>query len=361
MKIVTIIGARPQFIKAAMVSRAIQEHNQNSSTPINEFILHTGQHYDTNMSEIFFSSLNIPRPTWQLQCGNKLHGEMTGEMLIQIEKILIKNQPDYVLVYGDTDSTLAGALAASKLLIPIVHVEAGLRSFNRQMPEEINRVLTDHMAHLLCCPTFTAVKHLSDEGITEGVHHVGDVMYDAALLFGNLAEASSSILKQLKLIDKKFKLCTIHRAENTNQKERLSQIIEAIFEISSPSYPTVIPLHPRTQRYLEQYNLLLSFQKEKGIYLIPPVNYLDMIMLEKHASLIFTDSGGIQKEAYFHRTPCITLRNETEWTETVNAGWNQIAGYKKESILHCLETSPSRMQINDFGTGNASKLIVELL
>lgn len=361
MKIVTIVGARPQFIKAAMVSRAIQEHNKKNNSSINEFILHTGQHYDTNMNEIFFNSLNIPRPTWQLQCGNKQYGEMTGKMLIEIEQILLNNRPDYVLVYGDTDSTLAGALAASKLLIPIVHVEAGLRSFNKKMPEEINRVLTDHIAYLLCCPTTTAVRHLANEGITKGVYHVGDVMYDATLLFGELAETSSTILKRLKLIDKRFKLCTIHRAENTNQKEHLSQIIDALLEISSTSAPIVIPLHPRTRSFLEQFNLLSSLQQKKGIYLIPPVDYIDMIMLEKHASTILTDSGGIQKEAYFHRTPCITLRNETEWIETVDNGWNQLAGYKKESILHCLEIHPLRKEINDYGNGYASRLIVDLL
>lgn len=361
MKVVTIVGARPQFVKAAIVSRAIQEYNKSHEHSIHEYILHTGQHYDQNMSDIFFNSLKIHRPTWQLHCGNGLHGEMTGQMLIEMERILSDNRPDYVLVYGDTDSTLAGALAASKLLIPIVHVEAGLRSFNKQMPEEINRILTDHMAFLLCCPTSIAIRHLADEGITKGVHHVGDVMYDAALFFGKLAENTSFILKRLGLEYKPFRLCTIHRAENTNSKERLTQIIEAISAISSLMHPTIMPLHPRTRVYLEQYDLLSRLQNRKEIYLLPPIDYLDMVMLEKHASVILTDSGGIQKEAYFQRTPCITLREETEWTETVDAGWNQLAGYNKETILQCLDTHPIRKEITDYGTGNASQLIIDLL
>ena len=261
MKIVTIVGARPQFVKAAMVSRAIHEYNKKNETPYEELLLHTGQHYDTNMSDIFFNSMGIPQPAWQLQCGNGTHGEMTGRMLIEIEKILLDTLPDYVLVYGDTNSTLAGALAASKLHIPVVHVEAGLRSFNKQMPEEINRILTDHMATILCCPTFAAVRHLANEGIQEGVHHVGDVMYDAALTFGKLADTSSDILDRLKLTSKEFRICTVHRAENTDSPERISGIVDAIKEISSLSCPTVLPLHPRTRNCLEKQGLL-----KRGIF-----------------------------------------------------------------------------------------------
>lgn len=361
MKIVTIVGARPQFVKAAMVSRAILEHNKNNTSPIEELLLHTGQHYDANMSDIFFKSMGIPQPTWQLQCGNGTHGEMTGRMLIEIEKILLNTLPDYVLVYGDTNSTLAGALAASKLHIPVIHVEAGLRSFNKQMPEEINRILTDHMATLLCCPTFAAVKHLANESIQQGVHHVGDVMYDAALLFGKLADKSSQILSQHHLNSKQFRLCTVHRAENTDNRERISEIINALTDISSPSFPTVLPLHPRTRNCLEKYAMLSPLEKQESIRIIPPISFLDMVMLEKHAITILTDSGGVQKEAYFHHTPCITLRDETEWLETVEAGWNQIAGYKKQDILHCLENEPARIEIPEYGTGNASDKIIGLL
>ncbi len=361
MKIVTIVGARPQFVKAAMVSRAILEHNKKNDSPIEELILHTGQHYDENMSDIFFNSMGIPQPTWQLQCGNGTHGEMTGRMLIEIEKILFDTLPDYVLVYGDTNSTLAGALAASKLHIPVVHVEAGLRSFNKQMPEEINRILTDRMATLLCCPTFAAVKHLANEGVREGVHHVGDGMYDAALLFGELADSASSILSRHLLQSKQFRLCTVHRAENTDNPERLMEIVHALTEISSSSFPTVLPLHPRTRNCLEKLDMLRSLEKQEGILIIPPISFLDMVMLEKHAATILTDSGGVQKEAYFHHTPCITLRDETEWTETVEAGWNQIAGYKKQAILDCLKNNPVRKEIPEYGKGHASEKIIGLL
>lgn len=363
MKIVTIVGARPQFIKAAMVSRAIQKHNREGIQPlIEEYLLHTGQHYDTNMSEVFFREMGIPQPTWQLECGNGTHGEMTGQMLIAIEKILMEVRPDYVLVYGDTNSTLAGALAAVKLHIPVVHVEAGLRSFNRQMPEEINRVLTDHISTLLCCPTFAAIRHLEQEAIHKGVHHVGDVMYDAALLFGDIANTSSPVLTRLQLISKSFHLCTVHRAENTDRKERLGSIMEALKCIGQTGYPVVLPLHPRTRSYLEKYGYLSSFETHPGIILTTPLSFLDMVMLEMHAATILTDSGGVQKEAYFHHTPCITLREETEWVETVDAGWNQIAGYKTEDILYCINNMPEeREEILEYGSGDASGAIIRLL
>lgn len=361
MKIVTIVGARPQFVKAAMVSSAILKHNQQSDHQIEESILHTGQHYDENMSDIFFKEMGIPQPAWQLHCGNGTHGEMTGRMLIEIEKVLLEAQPDYVLVYGDTNSTLAGALAASKLHIPVIHVEAGLRSFNREMPEEINRVLTDRIATLLCCPTLAALEHLTNEGIRKGVYHVGDVMYDAALLFGELADKSSLILKQLNLKSKSFRLCTVHRAENTDSYERLSEMMKALTEIATESCPVILPLHPRTRLCLDKYDLTSSLQKQKGIRLAGPLSFLDMVMLEKQAQTIFTDSGGVQKEAYFHRTPCITLRQETEWVETVDAGWNQIAGYKAEDIIRCLDNSVERKEINEYGNGKASEAIISLL
>lgn len=364
MKIVTIVGARPQFVKAAMVSRAILAHNKQQADPANkieERLLHTGQHYDENMSRIFFKEMGIPAPTWQLQCGQGRHGEMTGRMLAEIEEILLASAPDYVLVYGDTNSTLAGALAASKLHIPVIHVEAGLRSFNRRMPEEINRVLTDHIATLLYCPTFAAMEHLKNEGIREGVYHVGDVMYDAALVFGALADRSSSILQDSKLEKEEYRLCTVHRAENTDSEERMRPIITALLEMASPACPIVLPLHPRTRLYLEKYNLLDVLARREGVILLPPLSFLDMVMLEKHARTILTDSGGVQKEAYFHQTPCITLREETEWVETVEAGWNQLAGYRTEDILACLNRTPPRHKIDEYGTGQAAEKIIGLL
>lgn len=361
MKLVTIVGARPQFIKAAMISRAIQTYNTSHPNQIEEFLLHTGQHYDENMSDIFFRTMSIPQPTWRLNSGSGSDRDRIGRMRMEIESILMEVRPDYVLVYGDTDSTLAGALAASKLHLPVVHVEAGLRSFNKQMPEETNRILTDHIAQLLCCPTSTAVRHLAKEGITKGVHHVGDVMYDAALLFEKIAEQTSDILNLLHVQSKHFRLCTLHRAENTDQKERMTQISSALVEIGTKDFPIVFPLHPRTRICLEKYDLIKTITKHEGILLLPPAGFLDMILLEKHAATILTDSGGIQKEAYFYHTPCVTLRDETEWVETVEAGWNQLAGYKASQILRCLENNPERREIHEYGTGRTSETILELL
>lgn len=363
MRIVTIVGARPQFVKAAMVSRAIQEYNRTVGEPqLEELLLHTGQHYDENMSRIFFSDMHIPEPTWQLQCGHSSHGAMTGQMLAGIEERLMACHPDAVLVYGDTNSTLAGALAAAKLHIPVIHVEAGLRSFNRAMPEEINRVLTDHIATLLCCPTQAAITHLQEEGIRQGVHHVGDVMYDAALLFGRLADQDSRILDRLGLQPKAFRLCTVHRAENTDSEERMRQIVSALQQIATTECPLVLPLHPRTRQRLESYDLLAMIEQHNGIRLTSPLGFLDMVALEKQALTILTDSGGVQKEAYFHHTPCVTLREETEWVETVEAGWNCLAGYQTESILDCVNHLPEqRHEISEYGTGRASDDIVRLM
>ena len=347
IRIITIVGARPQFVKAAMLSRAISMRNKEGMS-FEEKLIHTGQHYDENMSRVFFQEMGILKPTWQLHCGNHTHGAMTGQMLMDIEKILIDNQPDYVLVYGDTNSTLAGALAASKLHIPVVHVEAGLRSFNKAMPEEINRILTDHVSSILCCPTQTAVQNLHKENITKGVYHVGDIMYDAALLFGKEAEQRSTILQTLGLSPKEFLLCTVHRAENTDSQERLCQIAQAWTEIAA-SERIVIPLHPRTKIYLEKYNLLATLQQQPNILFTDPLGFLDMVMLERNARIILTDSGGIQKEAYFHKTPCITLREETEWTETIESGWNQLAGFHAKDIIKCLSTSNDRKEIQEYG------------
>lgn len=359
IRIITIVGARPQFVKAAMLSRAISMRNKEGMC-FEEKLIHTGQHYDENMSRVFFHEMGILKPTWQLHCGNHTHGAMTGQMLMDIEKILIDNQPDYVLVYGDTNSTLAGALAASKLHIPVVHVEAGLRSFNKAMPEEINRILTDHVSSILCCPTQTAVQNLHKENITKGVYHVGDIMYDAALLFGKEAEQRSTILQTLGLSPKEFLLCTVHRAENTDSQERLCQIAQAWTEIAA-SERIVIPLHPRTRIYLEKYNLLATLQQQSNILFTAPLGFLDMVMLERNARIILTDSGGIQKEAYFHKTPCITLREETEWTETIESGWNQLAGFHAKDIIKCLSTSNDRKEIQEYGDGNTAQKILDLL
>jgi UDP-GlcNAc3NAcA epimerase len=323
MKIVTIIGARPQFIKAATVSRAIAEYNKaltKGQERIEEVLVHTGQHYDENMSDVFFEELDIPQPDYHLGIGSANHGAQTGRMLEEIEKVLLKEEPDRVLVYGDTNSTLAGALTAAKLHIPVAHVEAGLRSFNRQMPEEINRVLTDHIADMLFAPTQTAVDNLRNEGISEDkIFLVGDVMYDAALYYGGRVEEKSNILEQYHLQPQQYILTTIHRAENTDDPVRLRAIFEGLSEVAKETR-VVLPLHPRTKAALIRDSLYETVIK--SLIVIPPVGYLDMVMLEKNARLIATDSGGVQKEAYFYRVPCVTLREETEWVELVEAGWN---------------------------------------
>lgn len=319
MKIVSIVGARPQFIKAAAVSRRLREKYI-------EILVHTGQHYDDNMSAIFFDQLGIPEPEVNLAIGSGLHGAQTGLMLNEIEKVLLSQQPNWVLVYGDTNSTLAGALAAAKLHIPVAHVEAGLRSFNKAMPEEINRVLTDHISNLLLCPSQTAVNHLADEGITTGVHLVGDVMFEALTFAVEKAKNKSNILNKLKIKEKEFFLATIHRAENTDNPTRLQDIFAAFDAIKEP---IVLPLHPRTRKVLKTIN----YSPPSHVCLIEPLGYLDMVMLEKSAKMILTDSGGIQKEAYWLKVPCITLRDETEWVETVKEGWNILVGANTSLIL----------------------------
>lgn len=361
MKIVTVIGARPQFVKAAALSHAIQEWNKKGLPPIQEVLVHTGQHYDKNMSLAFFEDMNIPLPDYQLNCGGKSHAEMTATMMIEIEKICLKEEPDYLLVYGDTNSTLAGALTASKLHIPVVHVEAGLRSYNRSMPEEINRVLTDHISDKLFCPTNQAVENLMLEGITKNVFHVGDVMYDVALRFGSLADQQLSFLDQLHVEQGSYYLCTLHRAENTDHKERIQSICSALREIATEQTPVVFPLHPRTDQRLKTYGLKTELEEHPHIRLIPPVSFVDMIVLEKNASYILTDSGGVQKEAYFYQTPCITLRDETEWVETVVAGWNYITGANKELIIKALSMNPQRHKIAEYGEGNAAEMILNKL
>lgn len=380
MKILTIVGARPQFIKAAMVSRAILAHNQKQDTkhnnPVTEVILHTGQHYDDNMSRIFFDQMGIPKPAYNLHIGSGTHGDTTGRMLSGIEKVIMNEKPDWVLVYGDTNSTLAGALAASKLHVPVAHVEAGLRSFNKRMPEEINRILTDHVSSLLFCPTTTAVKNLANEGIVENVHHVGDVMYDAALVFGELAEKQSTILEQLSLTSKSYYLATVHRAENTDDPKRLNNIFKAFFEIATENVPVVLPLHPRTKSALLKNGIAdendslandIAFPSpvefvNPDVIAVPPVSFLDMVMIEKNAKAILTDSGGVQKEAYFHKVPCVTLRDETEWVETVEARWNVLALKKISNVLQSIYNDKDKRAIYQYGRGiSGSEILFKML
>ena len=358
-KIVSIIGARPQFIKAAPVSRAMADSGLTAGCRFREIICHTGQHYDTNMSQIFFDQLGIQPPRYNLGVRALSHGAMTGEMLGRIEKVLIEESPDWVLVYGDTNSTLSGALAAAKLDIPIAHVEAGLRSYNRKMPEEINRVLTDHMAKLLFCPTPTAMENLAGEGITEGVHLVGDVMYDAFLNVSKAARQQSDICQNLHLLPGRYALATIHRQENTNDGNRLNNILSALQEIASTDCPVVLPLHPRTRVILSERGIDLG--RVDGLHILEPVGYLEMVALETKAGVILTDSGGIQKEAYFARVPCITLREETEWKELETLGVNQVVGTDREAIVGAYRRACSRPypQIeNLYGEGCAAKKIV---
>jgi UDP-GlcNAc3NAcA epimerase len=328
MKIVTIIGARPQFIKAAAVSREIRQHNESSDNHVREVIIHTGQHFDKNMSDIFFTELDIPKPDYNLEIANLSHGAMTGRMLEAIEAVLQEQQPNLVLIYGDTNSTLAGALAASKMHIPVSHVESGLRSFNMSMPEEINRILSDRISNYLFCPTQTAVDNLNDEGITDGVYNVGDVMYDVTLYYTERAKEQVD-LNQWGVKEGQYALCTIHRAENTDNTSRLESILEALREIAT-EVPVIFPIHPRTRQ------LLRNIDREDwlhGITILEPLPYLEMLRLEMSAKAILTDSGGIQKEAFFHRVPCITMRDETEWVETLSMSWNTITGADKAKIL----------------------------
>lgn len=355
MKIVTVVGARPQFIKAAAVSREILRHPE-----LTEIIIHTGQHFDKNMSDVFFDEMNIPKPHYQLQINSMGHGAMTGRMLEKIEDILLQEQPKVVLVYGDTNSTLAGALAAKKLHRTVVHVEAGLRSYNMRMPEEINRILTDRISDILCCPTHHAVENLQREGFGDFpciISETGDVMQDAALYYSRLSADKSSIIRDQKLEGKGFALCTIHRAENTDDIDRLSSILGALNEIAR-TLPVVLPLHPRTAKIIAREKIKLAFQP------LEPVGYFDMIELLKSTELVLTDSGGLQKEAFFFGKPCITLRDETEWVELVENGYNVLTGADRESILKQASLMRNRKMNFDrnlYGNGSASANIVELV
>ena len=385
MKIVTIVGARPQIIKAAALSRAIKSHRDRQ---IEEIIVHTGQHYDENMSQVFFDELGIPRPDYNLHVGSASHGVQTARMTEGIEAILIKEQPDFIVLYGDTNSTLAGAIAAAKIHVPIVHIEAGLRSFNKAMPEEINRIVCDHCSTLLFTPTLAGLENLKREGfqVDEGdtsalrqaqgptatiptinnpkVYHCGDIMYDNSLHFSSIAETKTDIINRLGLGEKPFILATIHRDINTDHKERLSAIFEAIIRLSE-EMRVVLPLHPRTAKLLktnldEQQQSRIS--NEANISIIPPASFLEMTALERHARLVVTDSGGVQKEAYFFKKPCIILRPETEWVEIVNTGNAILADADESRIWQAWQqfkgnTTATFPEV--FGDGHAAEFILE--
>ena len=397
MKILTILGARPQFIKAGSVSRAIASHNNQVASLeslvssedsknqklqtknfelITEIIVHTGQHYDANMSDIFFDEMQIPKPNYFLGIGGKSHGAMTGQMIEKIEEVALKENPDWIMVYGDTNSTLAGAIVASKLHIKLAHIEAGLRSFNMKMPEEVNRILTDRVSTILFCPTDTAMKNLKAEGFPfslttnhqQLITNVGDVMQDGAMFYKNLA------IKPNIEIKNDFILCTIHRAENTDDEIRLKSIFEALNEIAKEKQ-IILPLHPRTKKLLE--NLQTKNQKllTKNLTIIDPVGYLEMVWLIDNCDLVMTDSGGLQKEAYFFEKQCITLRDETEWVELVECGANRLVGADKEKIVSSyqllvssenskndeLKTKNQKLQTNLYGGGKASENIIKEL
>jgi UDP-GlcNAc3NAcA epimerase len=381
LKIMTILGARPQFIKAAVVSRAIGEYNLASqSGMIEELIIHTGQHFDLNMSDVFFSEMSIPKPSKHLNINQMSHGAMTGRMVEAIESLLIEISPDLVLVYGDTNSTLAGTLAAAKLHIPIAHVEAGLRSYNRRMPEEHNRVIADHLSSLLFCPTTTAVHNLEREGLSDypatdstkanhaippKIFLVGDVMYDASLYYYSQAKLRATVAKKVieeRLHGQRFALTTLHRQENTDNPVDFKAILAALINVSK-NIPIVWPMHPRTRQVIEAQAVNTRL-KRANIVVIDPVGYFDIIELLENCSIVLTDSGGLQKEAYFFKKPCVTLRSETEWVELVEHGCNRVVGSNSERILsavnHMLDTE---LKFNQslYGSGNAGQEIVAII
>ena len=372
MKLVTVIGARPQIIKAAALSRAIRNHYADK---IQEVIVHTGQHYDDNMSQIFFDELQIPRPDYNLHVGSASHGIQTARMTEGIEALLIKEQPDFIVLYGDTNSTLAGAVAAAKIHVPIAHIEAGLRSFNKAMPEEINRIVCDHCSTLLFSPTLAGIENLKREGFpmnNDGpytidnpkVYHCGDIMYDNSLHFAEVAEQKTDIIQRLELANRPFILATIHRDSNTDHSKRLSAIFKALIQLSQECQ-IVLPLHPRTAKLLKT-NLDGSLQKQitdsTNISLIPPVSFLEMIALERHAQLVITDSGGVQKEAYFFKKPDIILRPETEWVEIVETGNAILANADESRIMQAwqhFKDNPPTVFPEIFGDGHAAEFMLE--
>ena len=355
MKILTVVGARPQFVKAAVLSRKI-----SNTSGINEVLVHTGQHFDANMSDVFFQEMQIPTPQYNLNINGGTHGAMTGEMLSNVEEVLLKEKPDVLLVYGDTNSTLAGALSASKIHIPVAHVEAGLRSFNMDMPEEINRILTDRVSNYLFCPTQTAVDNLKNEAFpfkNQKVDLVGDIMYEAALFYDKLSEDKATVMEEQSLHADNYALVTVHRQENTDNLDNLKSIIGALNEING-GLRVVLPIHPRTRKIIEKNQIEVKFT------MIDPIGYFDMIQLIKNSKLIFTDSGGLQKEAFFFNKFCVTMREQTEWVELVSGGYNILAGSDKHKIMDAFSTFSSKQ--NNFthsyyGEGNTSDLILKAL
>lgn len=341
-RIASVVGARPQLIKAAAVTRAL-----NEADTIEEVIIHTGQHFDPEMSDVFFEELGIPSPSHHLGISGGSHGEMTGRMLIALERVIRDVDPDLVLVYGDTNSTLSAALAAAKLDVPLAHVEAGLRSFNRSMPEEVNRVVADHVSSVLFCPTTTSVRHLAAEGIADGVYLVGDVMYDIVRTVRTTARERSTVVGRLGLDDGMYSVVTLHRAENTSSGAALRAMIDYARRDADP-LPLVFPVHPRTRKLLAEWSISLD-----GFVCTDPLGYVDMARLLQGATTVYTDSGGLQKEAYFHRVPCVTLRNETEWVETIEAGWNR--------LWTVADYVTPRRDIDEYGDGHAAERIVNVL
>ena len=343
MKVLTVVGARPQFIKASVICKVLRKNHE-------EILVHTGQHYDYEMSKAFFDTMGIPQPDHNLEIGSGPHGWQKARMLEGIEKIILERKPDWVLVYGDTNSTLAGALAAVKLHVPVAHVEAGLRSFNMKMPEEVNRRLTDHVSRLLFCPTSTAVQNLANEGLVEGVHLVGDVMYDAALEY---SKVNSDVLERNGLVPKKYLLLTVHRPVNTDNRENLEGILQAL-----EGHEVIFPAHPRTVAFIDRHGIKVP----ANISIIKPVNYIESLALIKNARKLLTDSGGMQKEAYFLGTPCITLRDETEWVETVQDGWNVLVGADMAKIISAVQNfDPAKDRNASYGDGHSAKKILKIL
>jgi UDP-GlcNAc3NAcA epimerase len=373
MKLLSIVGARPQFVKVAMIADAAKRRNRKAasrSERIQHRLTHTGQHYEHKMSGIFFDELNLPKPDHHLGVGSGPHGEQTGAMLAKIEKVLIAEKPDVVMIYGDTNSTVAGALAAAKLHIQVAHLESGLRSFNRRMPEEINRIASDHISDFLFCPTVTAVENLRSEGITKNVFNTGDVMLDSAIVYGEKARKRGNILKELQVEPREYALATIHRAENTDSPERLGRLLEALAGLDCN---IVLPIHPRVREKLKHGQALRStaklLEKSGKLKITQPVSYLDMLSLEIHARLVLTDSGGVQKEAFFAGIPCITLREETEWLETQEDGWNQLAGTDPVKIRKAVAEEWQRNRVGrnekpdlkSFGNGQAGDETIKAL
>jgi UDP-GlcNAc3NAcA epimerase len=361
LKIITVLGARPQFIKAALVSRELRKEHQ-------EIIIHTGQHYNRELSDIFFDEMNIPQPDYKLGIGSDTHARQTGQMMIELETLFLEEKPDIVLVYGDTNSTLAAALAAVKMHIPVAHVEAGPRMHDKKIPEEVNRVVTDHISSMLFAPTPLCLDNLHREGLTKGVYLTGDVMLDCFLHFSKEAEKRIRILDELDIKQGSYLLATVHRASNTDKKTNLQEICKAFIELAK-DIELVFPVHPRTEKYLKQYDLYQTLANTPNVHLIKPVGYLEMLVLTKNAKKILTDSGGLQKEAYFAKVPCITLDTVSAWPETVEDEWNMVVGeesdrqqLRRENIINAIRSfEPNKKQHNIFGNGKAVEKICDLL